>query len=300
MSWISGRIQQLQRESRKRRIAAWMPQLQEAQRHLYAARAGGAVDPFRSLLRAERIVDGLASRPSSGSRGGEGRLLLRSQALTLVLDPLNGGRLLELSDKQAERNLIETAWTERLLAPGAAVREFARGRAPELSDLSRGTYAARLREEKGAVLAELGRKVKLGRGKAAQELIVEKSVKLPARGRRVIFSHRLENRSGRQVNFLFVTSSTFTLKDAHVNRTGEAPGVRRFAVLDPAARLQVGWTFARAARLWYFPLETGSGESRAYRGVTLAGAWPVRLPPRGAWRISWELNIEEPSGWQRQ
>ena len=300
MSWISGRIQQFQRESRKRRIAAWMPQLQEAQRHLYAARVAGAADPFRSLLKAERIMDGLSAASSSGSRGEAGQLLLRSPALTLLLDSRHGGRLLELSDKRAERNLIETGWTEHLLGERSTVREFAQGRAAELSDLPGAPFEGGLKEERGAVAATLRRKVQLGRGRKGVPLQIEKSVRLPSQGRRVIFSHELKNGSSRQVNFLFVTEMTLALKDAHVNRLGEAPGVRRFAVLDPAARLQLSWAFSRPARLWYFPLETGSGADRAYRGVKLAGVWPVKLSARGAWRLRWELKVEDPSGWKRQ
>ena len=252
MSWVSARMQQLQRESRRRRISAWTPPFQEA-----------------------------------------ARVLLRSKALTLLLDPRRGGRLLELNDKRAERNLLGAGWTDHLWDLRACVREFERGRTRELSDLPLGPYSVRVKEAGGFVRAELSRQARLG--KAA--LRVAKEVTLPARGRRALFAHRLTNDSNVPLEFLFASEFTLSLKDAHVNRVGDAPGVRRFAVLDPAAGLNVAWVFSRPARLWYFPLESGSGRRRVYHGVKLTGVWPVKLAPRQSWAVRWEWKVEEPGGW---
>ena len=249
MSWISQQLQQLQRENRKRRISAWMPRP-------------------KALAASERV-------------------LLRSKELTLLLDSRQGGRLLELSDRRAQRNLLHSGWMDHLFLPSATVREFSKDRARELGGLA-GAYEARVREGKDSVEATLT--------KTAAGLKVLKQASLSSAGRRVLFTHRLANTSGRPVKFLFASELTFNLKDAHVNRLGEAAGVRRFAVLDPAARLQVSLTFGRPARLWHFPLEAGSGARRVYRGVKLAGVWPVSLPARGSWQLKWELKVEEPGG----
>ena len=252
MSWISQQLQQLQRENRKRRISTWMP-------------------------RSEAPV------PSE-------QILLRSKELTLLLDSKQGGRLLELSDQRAHRNLLRSGWVDHLFAPSATLRDFLLGRARELENLS-GAYDARVREGKGSVQAVLDR--------VTPVLKVRKTAALSSGGRRVLFTHRLANASGRPMKFLFASELVFNLKDAHVNRLGEAPGVQRFAVLDPAARLRVSLAFGRPARLWHFPLETGSGARRVYQGVKLAGVWPVSLPARGSWQLKWELNVEEPGGWPR-
>ncbi len=249
----------MQRESRRRRICGWVPRLQEAQQ-----------------------------------QPDEGQILLLSKEITLLVDARRGGRLLEIGDKRAQRNLLDTragaAWSEHLFSPGAQVRDFAQGRAKEVTDLSGGPYEARLEEGKDFVKAVLNRQSKAFK--------LTKTVTLPARGRKIFFTHRVTNVSDRPAEFLFGTGVTLSLKDAHVNRTGEAPGVRRFAVLDPAARLQVSWVFDRPARLWYFPLENGSGAQRIYQGVKLTGVWPVGLPPKRSWQIHWELNVEEPDGWR--
>ena len=65
MSWISARIQELQREGRKRRISAGVPPLQ-------------APDEMKD---------------------SSGQVLIRSKELTLLLESRRGGRLLELSDR---------------------------------------------------------------------------------------------------------------------------------------------------------------------------------------------------------
>ena len=252
MSWISARIQEHQRENRKRRLSAWMP-------------------PPKADAPSEQI-------------------LLRAKELTLLLDSRQGGRLLELSDRRAQWNLLHSGWVDHLFAPPTTLRDFSKGRARELADLG-GVYETQVRERKSSVQVVLSKEV-LG-------LQVLKTAALSSRGRRVIFTHRLANRSGRPIKFLFASEMVFNLKDAHVNRLGEAPGVRRFAVLDPAARLQVSLVFGRPARLWHFPLETGSGARRVYQGVKLTGVWPVALPARGSWQLEWELKVEEPGGWPR-
>ncbi len=253
MSWISQHLQLLQREDRKRRLSAWMP-------------------PPKAAPASERI-------------------LLRSKELTLLLDSRQGGRLLELSDRRAQRNLLHSGWMDHLFAPSATVKEFSQGRARELTDLG-GAYGCRVLERGGSVRAVLER--------ATPVVKVRKEAALSSAGRRVVFTHRLTNTSGRPMKLLFASELLFNLKDAHVNRLGEAPGVRRFAVLDPAARLRVSLAFGRPARLWHFPLESGSGAERVYRGVKLAGVWPVSLPARGLWQLKWELSVEEPDGWPRR
>ncbi len=252
MSWVAERMQTIQRETRKRRVSAWMP-------------------------RAE------TESPAAG------QVLLRSPALTLVLDSRAGGVLRELSDKKSGRVLLHSGWVERLLDPRARVRDFARGLARELPALPPGPCSARVEEGKGFVRSVLSRRT--------PALQAAKTVTLPHRGRRALFAHRLTNVSGRPAEFLFGTGLTLNLKDAHVNRTGEAAGVRRFSVLDPAARLEVRWQFSRPARLWYFPLETGSGARRVYRGVELTWLWPVKLQPGESWQVRWQWEVEEPGGW---
>ncbi|MBI3318696.1 MAG: DUF1926 domain-containing protein [Candidatus Omnitrophica bacterium] len=120
---------------------------------------------------------------------------------------------------------------------------------------------------------------------------------IPTRkGESVSVSYRLTNRSRSMLAFLFGTEVALGLKDAHVNRVGEARGIRRFAVTDPLERLQAGFSLSRPARLWHFPLENSTesarGICRTYRGVSLTFLWPVRLGPRRSWSVAAQVQME--------
>jgi hypothetical protein len=95
--------------------------------------------------------------------------------------------------------------------------------------------------------------------------------------------------------FLFGSEMHLEMLDAHFNRLGEAPGVRRFSVVDPLARKEVCVTLSRPARLWHFPIEgvSGNGASaqRVYQGLCMTCLWPVRLAPGGSWRV-WMETVE--------
>lgn len=127
-------------------------------------------------------------------------------------------------------------------------------------------------------------------------LTVKKSVRTVKGERGKIIRYHLTNASGQRLKFLFATQTVLDLKDAHVNRMGEANGVRRFAVVDPIRRLQVSWALSKAARIWYFPLESGQGMRRTYQGVSLSYLWPLTLAPRGSWEVTFRMKVGPPDG----
>ena len=99
-------------------------------------------------------------------------------------------------------------------------------------------------------------------------------------------------------SFCYGTELSMNLKDAHVNRIGEARAVSSFSVVDPASRLQADWTFGRPARLWYFPREAtlstdGQKGERVYQGVSLMPVWDIRLPAKRRWSVRWTLSLGE-------
>jgi len=232
----------------------------------------------------------------------QGRMLLRSRRMSVSIDLEHGGRLLELSDKQSERNLLELPLSrldrrlpldcgESFLRSEAAVRRFAQGKELERSDLGRKRCLARVERRGGALRAVLDCSGSLRLGSGPRQLFrLAKTITLPARGRGIALSYRLLNLSARPMRLLFASGLSTSLKDAHVNRTGEVSGLRRFGLADPAARLELALAFARPARLWHFPLETGSGAARVYRGVRLMACWPVTLAPGRSWRGGWTLT----------
>lgn len=304
MSWISRRLKESPDPA----------PLREAQRHLYAAQTSHAQgrrapegfplqrsrrETSSHLLRAERVLDlagGTRVKPAAGYPPGGGFLMV-SGDLTLLIDPHRGGRIVELGDKVSARNLVDgrggAALTDRLLPEDTSFGGFLADKTREIGGFSRGRYEWKLSRSRSSVRAVLTRAASLPGGGS---ITCSKTVTIPSSGRVVRVSQKLSVSSSRRRDFLFVTELNLALKDAHVNRSGEAAGVRRFAVVDPAAGLQVSWLLGRSARLWHFPLETGAGFRRVYRGVRLAWAWPVTLGPRRSWETEWKMTIGAPDG----
>lgn len=255
---------------------------------------------YRSLLQAERALD--ESRgPSPFVEGwvGASRILLRSGEMTLRVDLKADACLAELSDKAAGRNLVDTrvkrsgpsgsaSWVDHLLPAAADVRAFAVGK-----------WRKPARRRWQGRLEKTGRQVRAVLTRRASNIALEKSVTLPRSGRTLEFTHRLRNLSGKPLSFCYGTEFNWNLKDAHVNRVGETPGLTRFSLVDPAARLELSWAFDRLTRLWYFPREVAlrdlpRGQERTYEGVSVTPAWNVSLPARGRWETRWTLTLGEP------
>lgn len=318
MDWVGRRLEEACREGGRGR-GDGMLRLREAEDHLYAAQSRqsfGAKTPdgsplaslrretFQHLLRAERTLDELEPRPFAQGASARGMILLRSRLLTLRLEAGRESRLVELSDKLGERDLLDIRMergpaarpgggVDHAFSPGASVREMARGQAQEMKGLFGARAQGRVERSGRSVRAVI-----TSRGR----LLRQKTVTLRTDSREVLFTERLENLSRAPVTFLFGSELILNLKDAHVNRIGEVEDLSRFSVVDPAARLEVGWSFSRPARLWHFPLESlgpgrrGAPRERAYQGVSLTALWPVELAPHAVWQVRWELVIHSPDG----
>ena len=139
------------------------------------------------------------------------------------------------------------------------------------------------------------------RGQVAVEgesspLTVTKKISIRRDSRWIEAAYRITNPTDRPLEFLFGVEWNIGLKDAQVNRIGEADAIRRFDVVDPAQRIRVSWAFSRDSRLWYFPIETVSdserGVERTYQGASLTYLWPVKLSPRSSWGVNGEFCME--------
>lgn len=386
MLWVSERLEKA--ASRSKPQAARSCLLEQARRHLYMAQSNDAYwhgifgglylqhlrrSIYQQLLIAERILDELQEKRRwvraealDVNADGQEEFLLRSDALTLLLDVHRGGQLLELSDKVLGVNLLDTltrrpeAYHKKLqvlqpamsrvegpvaaAVPQAAdksplsihereeadlsdlpaqagladslvydscrraglmdhllpfdseVASFSRGAAEELGDFLEGPCEGNLQRSAGSACAVLSRQGHVRLHGEEHPLRLRKTVTLTAKDRLVTVTHQLVNASTQPLSFLFGSEMNLGLKDAHVNRTGQAQGIRRFALVDPSLRLKVSWILSREARLWYFPLETVSdserGMERTYQGVSMTFLWPISLKPGGSWRASWSLRVE--------
>lgn len=173
---------------------------------------------------------------------------------------------IRLNDKASGRKLTDD-WVDHLLPAEFPIRAFAAGKVREFSGWEK-------------------------------KLELQKSITFSQPGRTLQFTHRIRNRTSKPLCFRYGTEFTWKLKDAHVNRIGETPALKRFSIVDPAAHLEVRWEFSRPARLMYFPRETklsgtGNRPGRVYQGVSVTPSWKVSLPARGGWSVRWTLTLGE-------
>ncbi len=203
----------------------------------------------------------------------------------------------ELADLLVYDRTRRVSLIDHVFSPSASFQNFARGTEPELGDFVEGDYQARVVRGKGNVSAVFTRQgnvfLKVG---GNSSLTVTKKITLSKNVRGFDVGYRLSNPAGEPKSFLFGSEWNLTLKDAHVNRIGDAQGVSWFSVADPALRLKISWSYTREARLWYFPVETVSdsekGMERNYQGACLAFLWDVHVPARGAWEVRCAVKIE--------
>ncbi len=203
---------------------------------------------------------------------------------------------LGLADLLVVDRYRRAGWMDRLFPLEEDVHSVARGGGREMGDFVEGPYEGTLRRQRDSVQAVLTRRGRVRIEGVDHPLTLKKTVTLPAKGRAITVTYQWANASAHPVSFLFGSETNLALKDAHVNRIGQARGIRRFSVTDPAARLSVGWAFSRPAQLWHFPLETVSdserGMERTYQGVSLTFLWPLTLSGRGSWQVRWEVRWE--------
>ena len=245
-------------------------------------------EAYHEKLRSPQPVG--ASEGSSPPQGLAGPLSIHERessaadlADSLVYDPYRRAGLID-----------------HLLAPDAELQSFARGAAQELGDFVEGPYQGQAARSSASARAVLSRKGGLTLNGVFHPIHLTKKIEIFKKERVVTVTYRIANPASETTSFLFGSEINLGLKDAHVNRVGEADGIRRFAVVDPSVRLQVSWDFNRAARLWYFPLETVSdsdrGLERTYQGVSLTFLWPLALSSHGSWGVTWTFRVESPDG----
>lgn len=178
----------------------------------------------------------------------------------------------------------------------SSVQEFASGAAAELGDFVETPYKTRLRRSKNQAAAVFSREGCVRMEGVDCPLQMTKTIALSGKNSTLTVTHQLVNASARRLVFLFGSEMNLALKDAHVNRVGEAQGVQRFSVIDPALEVSVLWSLSQPARLWYFPLETLSdserGLERTYQGVNVTFLWPIDLASNGRWSVMQELTVD--------
>ena len=267
---------------------------------LLDANQGGHLLEWSDKEAGINLLDTLARRPepyhqrilspelvASAAVGGHGPVTIHEQAEDARPD---------LADLLVYDPCRRAALKDHLLAPSAQVQSFARGAAEELGDFLEGEYDGQIKRAGGAVEVVLSRRGEVTLDGVSSPLTITKKISIKRGSRLIEVAYRITNPVDRTLDLLFGVEWNVGLKDAQVNRIGEADAIRRFDVADPALRLRVSWAFSRESRLWYFPIETVSdserGVERTYQGASITYLWPLKLSPRSSWGVNGKFCME--------
>ncbi|MFH0771375.1 MAG: alpha-amylase/4-alpha-glucanotransferase domain-containing protein [Candidatus Omnitrophota bacterium] len=124
---------------------------------------------------------------------------------------------------------------------------------------------------------------------------IVKTIYVKAIGSAFEMEYEISNLGSMDFNSLFGAEFNYSLKDPHLNRAGEAQGLRNISVNDQWYGLFVDFEFSKPASMWYFPVETvsdsESGLERTYQELSLLFNWNLRLAPNESWKVNVLKNI---------
>jgi alpha-amylase len=112
----------------------------------------------------------------------------------------------------------------------------------------------------------------------------------------VDIEYTVTNLGSGELDARFGVEFSYSLKDPHLNRVGEADGVKNICVNDQWYGVKVDLGVSKEASFWYFPIETVSdseqGLERTYQEVALLFHWGLKLAPGGKWNIKMTKNLK--------
>jgi alpha-amylase len=187
---------------------------------------------------------------------------------------------------------------DHFLKEGTSVKDFAASRYGESGDFVNGEYTYSVRKEKsGAAALEMLRDGNYyGADGSANGIRITKTVSLKPGKAAFDVEYTLANTGSREITPRFGIEFSYSLKDPHLNRVGEASGIRNICVNDQWYGVKAGFEFSKEASFWYFPIETVSdseqGLERTYQEIALLFHWDLKLAPGGTWNMKFTENIK--------
>lgn len=191
---------------------------------------------------------------------------------------------------------------DHFLKEGTTVRGFAESRYDEAGDFINGEYKYDIRRASGSKGISLGLvrdgSYCVANGEAFK-LRIAKTVSIKPGRPEIEIDYRITNLEDKESAPWFGIEFNYSLKDPHLNRTGEAGGIKNICVNDQWYGLKMDFGFSDKASLWHFPIETVSdseqGLERTYQELSLLFHWNLRLAPRANWgvKITKNIKIEE-------
>ncbi|MFA5163980.1 MAG: alpha-amylase/4-alpha-glucanotransferase domain-containing protein [Candidatus Omnitrophota bacterium] len=190
---------------------------------------------------------------------------------------------------------------DHLLKEGTTVKDFAASKYGEAGDFVDGEYKHSIKKGKaGAAAAVSVVMVRdgnyYGADGAANGMRISKTVTLKPNKAAFDVEYTLTNTGSREIAPRFGIEFSFSLKDPHLNRVGEASGIRNICVNDQWYGVKAEFEFSKEASFWYFPIETVSdseqGLERTYQEIAMLFHWDVKLAPGGTWNMKFTENIK--------
>ncbi|MFA5148057.1 MAG: alpha-amylase/4-alpha-glucanotransferase domain-containing protein [Candidatus Omnitrophota bacterium] len=189
---------------------------------------------------------------------------------------------------------------DHFLKEGTTVKDFAASRYGESGDFVDGEYKYSARNAKpgaGAARLEMSRDGNYyGADGAASPVRIVKTISVKPNKAGFDVEYTVTNTGSKELAPRFGIEFSYSLKDPHLNKVGEAGGIKNICVNDQWYGVKVDLEFSEEASLWYFPIETVSdseqGLERTYQEVALLFHWGLRLAPGGSWKVKFSKNIK--------
>ncbi len=186
---------------------------------------------------------------------------------------------------------------DHFLKDGTKAKDFAVSKYGEAGDFVDGSYKHSVKKSKGSVTVEMSRDGSYyPSAGGAVPVRVTKSVSMKPGKAAVDIEYTVTNLGSGELDARFGVEFSYSLKDPHLNRIGEADGVKNICVNDQWYGVKVDLGFSKEASFWYFPIETVSdseqGLERTYQEVALLFHWGLKLAPGGKWDVKMTKNLK--------
>ncbi len=187
---------------------------------------------------------------------------------------------------------------DHFLKDGTTVKDFAASKYGEAGDFVDGAYKYSVKKDKsGAAVVVMSRDGNYyGADGSANGVRISKTVTLKPNKQAFDVEYALTNTGSREITPRFGVEFSFSLKDPHLNRVGEASGIRNICVNDQWYGVKADFEFSKEASFWYFPIETVSdseqGLERTYQEIAMLFHWGLKLAPGGTWNMKFTENIK--------
>lgn len=191
---------------------------------------------------------------------------------------------------------------DHFLSEALSVEDFAASNYEEEGDFVTGLYKTTIKRmaDKSSRGREISIKAAFSREgvvRGSHLMRLTKGVVISKGSPQIDITYEIENLSDKHYAGRFGIEFSYSLKDSHFNRLGEANGMRNLSINDEWFGIKIDYRLNRDCSLWYFPIETVSeseeGLERTYQELTLLFNWQLSLAPRERWHMTMRKGVSQ-------